>query len=103
MSKNNIAFAILFLVIIIQGAVLIFGKSDTIKITEPFDDTELRNQIKVAEESAAQWEQRALDYQEQRDTITIIETKIKHHYHEVYKFIPVSTDTQLDSTIRANL
>ena len=105
--KNNITYIVLLGIILVLLYILIFRQPTT--IVEPFDDTELREQIRLKDSTASYWEENALywlgvsaDHEQRADSLENIKTNIKNEYSPTYKAIPGATATQRDSILRAN-
>lgn len=109
LSKTNIVFLVLLGTILVLSYILIFRKSDTQIVIEPFDDTLLREEIAKSDSIANHWQQVASDYQysaalseAKSDSIEIAKQKLQQDYDEMYKFNSTASSNQLDSVIRAN-
>lgn len=107
LTISNIIYLVLLLVILVQMYMLIFRKPDV--VVQPFDDTELREEIAEKDSLAnywqavaSSWQAEAEKYEAKSDSLEQTKVVIKHHYHEIYKAIPDGTSVQLDSIIRAN-
>ena len=109
MSKTNWIISGLLAVILVLAAILIFRKPNTVTVVEPFDDTELREQIRVKDSVATYWESEAARWHSVADSAIAVSDSletfkpgIKKHYDGIYKTIPDANVIGLDSIIRAN-
>jgi hypothetical protein len=107
MSKSNIIYGILLLVILVLLYIVIFRKPEV--VVEPFDETPLREEIakkdsiaQFWENEAHKWETVAHSYEAKSDSLETLKPQIQEHYGNTYKIIPDGTNVVLDSIIRAN-
>ena len=107
MNKPNYILAGLLLIIFALIAYIIF--SAPIPEVTPFDETSLREQIRLKDSSATYWEADAIswhliatDEQSRADSLAKLKSKIIKYYEDQYNFNSTATDLQLDSVIRAN-
>jgi hypothetical protein len=101
-SKETLIRLILSLIILILLAV-IFWRDPAYNITvEPFDDTALRDSIKMQELLIEKYEVQIELSMNKIDSLENLKPKIQHHYHEIYKTLPHATNAQLDSILRAS-
>lgn len=78
-------------------------------IVEPFDDTELREEIRVKDSIAEYW-QAVSEYWEavavvseaKSDSLQSLKPTIKYKYEKIYEFNATANNSQLDSVIRSN-
>lgn len=106
-STNNIAYIILIGIILIMGYFMIF--KTPAPIVEPFDDSALREEIRVQDSIGSYWHQQSDLWQHEAevlghksDSLEKLKPSIKEYYNEKYNFNRNANITQLDSVIRAN-
>lgn len=106
-QKSNLIIAAQIGIILILVCILIFKKPVT--VVEPFDDTELRQQIAEKDSIAAHWELQANQWktvaslaEAKSDSLELLKPQIQHHYHEIYTAIADGTVVELDNIIRSN-
>ncbi len=100
-TKTNIIIGALLIGVLILGYIVIYRKSDT--VVELFDDTELRDSIKIAQQNAVYWEDYAHGVERERDLIKEQKQKVRYVYKPQYIYINNTANIdQLDSVIRTN-
>jgi hypothetical protein len=107
MKSINWPYAILIGIILVMGYFLIFSSPET--VVEEFDDSELREEIRLLDSSSTFWKEEAAAWQnladiagDKADSLENIKPSIKNYYNEKYTFNASATVLQLDSVIRAN-
>ena len=90
-----------------MGYFMIFNSSET--IVEEFDDSELREEIRLADSTSLHWKEEAAAWQnlanvagDKSDSLEKFKPSIKYYYNEKYTFNANADILQLDSVIRAN-
>lgn len=103
--RSNIAF--ILLVAIIIGLIYYITTLDNVEV-EPFDDSALREEIRILDstslhwqEMSAQWQALADSLSNENDSLEKQKPSIKYYYDQKYKFNHNATTHQLDSVIRA--
>jgi hypothetical protein len=107
MTRANWIIIGLLGVIFTLVVILIVRKPAT--IVEPFDDSALREEIRLKDSVALYWELEAGLWHDFADSTLVLadslensKPTIKKFYHEKYKFNSTATTVQLDSVIRTN-
>jgi len=103
LSKTNIVVFSLALVILILLGILIFRKPETIIEVEPFDDTQLKEEILQLTSDNTRLATRVTQLQQERDSIGEIKAEVKIIYREKIKHISTAGLTKLDSIIRSSI
>jgi len=107
MKSTNIVFAVLLGIILIMGYFLIFNQPAP--IVEPFDDSVLREEIRIQDsigtywqQESALWQLRAEELGHRSDSLEKLKPSIKNYYNEKYLFNSNADINQLDSIIRTS-
>lgn len=97
----------LLAIILILAVLLIVRKPNP--VVEPFDDTQLREEIRVKDSIAdywqavsEYWEAIAVVSEAKSDSLQSLKPTIKYKYEKIYEFNAIANDSQLDSVIRSN-
>lgn len=106
-QSTKIAFAVLIGIILIMGYFLIFNQPAP--VVEPFDDSTLREEIRIQDSIGSYWKQESLLWQtlavkleSKNDSLEKLKPSIINYYNEKYIFNANADINQLDSVIRAN-
>lgn len=106
-NKTNIIIGILLLIVFGLVAYLIF--SAPIEEVTPFDETALREQIKMQEDLTKHWQDESEVWQNKAtlaldkvDSLEKLKPQIYEDYNDQIDFNSTATNQQLDSVIRAN-
>jgi hypothetical protein len=97
------------MLVIILGLVYYISSSDSGSIVEPFDDSNIRNEIKQRDSLISIYEMRfdslmsiSDSLVSVNDSLESIKPNINNQYGKIYKFNSNANATQLDSVVRAN-
>jgi hypothetical protein len=90
-----------------MGCFMIFSSPET--VVEEFDDSALREEIRLADSTSNYWEEEAASWQSladnekhKVDSLEKFKPSIKIYYEEKYTFNANADILQLDSVVRAN-
>lgn len=105
--KVNIPYIVLIGIILVMGYFLIFDSPET--VVEEFDDSALREEIRLLDSTSLHWEEEAAAWQnlaniagDKSDSLENLKPTIINYYNEKYTFNASATVLQLDSVIRSN-
>ena len=90
-----------------MGYFMIFNQPTP--IVEPFDDSQLREEIRIQDSIANHWKQESTKWQSvaaifghKSDSLEHLKPSIIYYYGKKYTFNANATSSQLDSVIRAS-
>lgn len=106
-KTSNIILGVLLLIILGLITYIILTSDNPVVV--PFDDTALREELRIKDSTATYWENQSFQLnaladslQEKSDSLEALKPTIHEKYNDQINFNNSATIVQLDSVIRAN-